>query len=187
MESHLFSFPLFSVPYVYSCITCGTALHWAARLPAYPALTLSFHNTNKNFKLKAFVANFIILLLFIEFLVNLIRLRILIFQSYNLTYSCQINDYPQYLYFSLPYTLSPSLHLCILPIVTLLISKNKFLDRRRPYKKRLRIGLGIIFCRFLVCFCLLSFFQIRILFYILYTCLYIIDYFMCLYYARTFH
>ena len=152
-------FPLSFALYVYSCITCYTAFHWVAKLHAY--LTLSLHNTNKNLKLKAFVTNFIILLLSLESLLNLMRVVLLLIPqpeqpkislSYNLTESCQINYFPGlvgivysrgWLLFQ-PYNLTFSLHLCILPIVTLLISvlKNLFLDK--AYKNRIRIGLAII-------------------------------------------
>ena len=184
--------------YVWYRISLGSQI---ARISRSPSLTLSLHNKNKNFKFKAFVANFIILLLILEFLINLIRSIFFfiplpeIFQSYNLTETCQINDYtplvdllyPQFWVYFLLYSLSPSLQLCLLPIVTLLISvlKNIFLDR--PYKKRIRIGLGIILCRFIVCVCLLSIFQTRILFYPPYIFLFAIDYIMYLYYARAFH
>ena len=184
--------------YVWYRISLGSQI---ARISLSPSLTLSLHNTNKNFKFKLFVTNFIILLLILELLVHLIRSVFSfiptpdVFLSYNLTESCQIDDYqtliaflyPQYWYFFLSYTLSPSLQMCILPIVTLLISvlRNRFLDR--PYKKWLRIGLGIIFCRFIVCVCFLFFFQTRLLFNIPYICQYTIDYFIYLYYARAFH
>ena len=184
--------------YVWYRISLGSQI---ARISRSPSLTLSLHNTNKNFKFKAFVTNFISLLLFLELLLNLIRAVFTLnpapqpLLSYNLTESCQLNDspsfvaslYPQYWYYFLSYSLSPSLQLCILPIVTLLISvlRNRFLDR--PYKKWLRIGLGIIFCRFIVCVCFMSIFQTRILFNIPYIFLFTIDYFMYLYYARAFH
>ena len=195
-------FPLSFALYVYSCIRCYTAFHWVARLHAY--LTLSLHNTNKNLKLKAFVTNFIILLLSLESLLNLMRVVLFLIPqpeqpkislSYNLTESCQINYFPGlvgivysrgWLLFQ-PYNLTFSLHLCILPIVTLLISvlKNLFLDK--AYKNRIRIGLAIIFCRLFVCVFLFSIFQTQFLFYIPYMFLFAIDYFMYLHYARAFH
>ena len=184
--------------YVCYRISLGSQI---ARISRSPSLTLSLHNTNKTFKFKLFVTNFIILLLILELLVHLLRSVFSfiptpgVLLSYNLTESCQIDDspsfvaslYPQYWYYILSYSLSPSLQLCILPIVTLLISvlRNRFLDR--PYKKWLRIGLGIIFCRFIVCVCFLFFSQTRILFNIPYIFLFTIDYFMYLYYARAFH
>ena len=184
--------------YVRYRISLGSQI---ARISSSISLTISLHNKSKNLKFKAFVANFIILLLFLESLINLMRSIFYfipipeIFPIYNLTESCQINNTtpliallrPQYWFFFLPFSLSPSLHLCILPIVTLLISVliNIFLDR--PYKKRIKIGLGIIFCRFFVSVCLLSIFQTRILFYIPYMCLSASDYFKYLYYARVFH
>ena len=172
-----------------------------ARISRSPSLNISLHNLNKNLKFKVFVANFIILLLFLEFLINVMRSLFLfipqpeVLEFYNLTQSCQIYNFPSlvsllsphyWLLYS-PIILIISFQVSILPIVNLLISvlTNIFLDR--PYRKRLRIGFGIIICRFFICVSLLSFFQTRILSYIYYMCLYIIDYSMYLYYSSTFH
>ena len=164
-------------------------------------VSLSFHSRNKNLKFKVFVANFIILLLLLELLVHLTRafyflipkMKFLNFD--NLTDSCQLSNNPallaelhpkRWLIYS-PLMLVICAELCTLPIVVLLISVliQKFLDR--PYRKRLRIGFGLILCQFIVCFSLFSFFQTQVLFYIPYMCLCVIDYFMYLYYARALH
>ena len=172
-----------------------------ARNSRTPDLSLSLHNRNINLKFKVLVANFIILLLFMELLINIVRAVVLYIPSsnlldfVNLTESCQIYNNPALMSELHPYTwlinssaiLIINIQLCILPIMVLLISVliQKFLDR--PYSKRLRICFGLILCRFFVCFFFFSFFQTQVLCYILYMCLCVIDYFMYLYYARALH
>ena len=71
-----------------------------ARIPRSPSLSLSLHNLNKNLKFKVFVANFIILLLFLELLINLMRTMVFlipqpdVLELYNLTETCKIYNFP---------------------------------------------------------------------------------------------
>ena len=140
-------------------------------------------------------------MLFLEFLVNSMRVMIFlipppeVLNSYNLTESCQIYDYPNivallhpyYWILYLPYTLVLSIHFCILPIVNLLITVliKRYLER--PYGRRLRNGFLFILCRFFASSCLLSYFRTQVLFSLVYICIFTIDYSMYLYYARVFH
>ena len=172
-----------------------------SRLSRSRSLNLATHNLNKNLKFKVFVANFILLLLFLELLVNIMRAVVFLIpqpetlEFYNLTESCQIYNFPflvallhpHYRILYIPYTLIISIQLSVLPIVTLLIAVlgNIFLEK--TYNRKLKIGFCLIIFRFLFSICLLSIFQTRMVYFIPYLSFYAIDYIMYLYYARAFH
>ena len=174
-----------------------------SRLPHTGPLSLTEDTRHlyKNLNFKVFVTNFIILLLFLELVVNTIRAIVYfiprpdILLSYNLTENCHIDEFPvlvallstHYWFLFLPTQLVIPLQLSLLPIIYLLLAvlRKIFLDS--PYKRMLKIGFNIIIARFVVCVILLSTFSTHILFIIPYILTYWTDFILYLYYARAFH